>query len=125
MTNLTEKLKKGELPDNHHYYFKLPKSKEYEVGNTFCLETLRWCKDGDKIEVLSEVPSYDELQNMNKAVNECMAANIKLVEQNRKLKELLKECEHMIIAYSINNNTFTKEEIKNIISKIDQVLGEE
>ena len=33
------------------------------------------------------VPSYDELQNMNKAVNECMAANIKLVEQNAQLKE--------------------------------------
>lgn len=39
------------------------------------------------------VPSYDELQNMNKAVNECMAANIKLVEQNAQLKEVLKECE--------------------------------
>ncbi|MBQ8677206.1 MAG: hypothetical protein IJ529_01910 [Alphaproteobacteria bacterium] len=37
------------------------------------------------------VPSYDELQNMNKAVNECMAANIKLVEQNAQLKELLKD----------------------------------
>lgn len=33
------------------------------------------------------VPSYDELQNMNKAVNECMAANIKLVEENKQLKE--------------------------------------
>jgi hypothetical protein len=38
------------------------------------------------------VPSYEELQNMNKAVNECMAANIKLVEQNAQFKELLKEC---------------------------------
>lgn len=27
------------------------------------------------------VPSYEELQNMNKAVNECIAANIKLVEK--------------------------------------------
>ena len=76
MTNLTDKLNKGELPDNHHYYFKLPKSKEYEVGNTFCLETLRWCKDGDKIEVLSEVPSYEEWKAK--------------LEENTKLKELLK-----------------------------------
>lgn len=37
------------------------------------------------------VPSYEELQNMNKAVNECMAANIKLVEENKQLKKLLKE----------------------------------
>lgn len=37
------------------------------------------------------VPSYEELQNMNKAVNECMAANIKLVEENKQFKTLLKE----------------------------------
>ena len=43
------------------------------------------------------VPSYEELQNMNKAVNECMAANIKLVEQNTQLKELLEECEEKIL----------------------------
>ena len=48
---------------------------------------------GDDTEVLAPVPSYEELQNMNKAVNECMAANIKLVEENKQLKELLKECE--------------------------------
>lgn len=35
------------------------------------------------------IPTYEELQNMNKVVNECMAANIKLVEENSKLKELL------------------------------------
>lgn len=39
------------------------------------------------------VPTFDELQNMNEAVNQAMAANIKLVEQNKQLKELLKECE--------------------------------
>lgn len=33
------------------------------------------------------VPSYDELQNMNEAVNQTMSANIKLVEQNAQLKE--------------------------------------
>lgn len=57
-------------------------------------------------------------------VNKLLDEKKGLKQENTKLKELLKECEHMIIAYSINNNTFTKEEIKNIISKIDQVLGE-
>lgn len=38
------------------------------------------------------VPTFDELQNMNEAVNQAMAANIKLVKENKQLKELLKEC---------------------------------
>jgi len=72
---------------------------------------------------------YRELEQdffaYQKMLNEADKDLNKYYLENTKLKELLKECEHMIIAYSINNNTFTKEEIKNIISKIDQVLGEE
>lgn len=63
------------------------------------------------------VPSYDELQNMNKAINECMAANIKLVEQNDKLKELLKEC-----YIAINQGSFWDE--CEVLHKIEQELGE-
>lgn len=74
-----------------------------------CKYTDEYCASGDcphdktNYDILKEyeahqtpVPSYDELQNMNKAVNECMAANIKLVEQNKELKELLKECRSFI-----------------------------
>lgn len=63
------------------------------------------------------VPSYEELQNMNKAVNECMAANIKLVEQNAQLKELLKECKTPLIVY---NEMFDNKE--ELLAKIDEVL---
>lgn len=38
------------------------------------------------------VPSYEELQNMNEAVNQAIAANIKLVERAKQLEDLLKEC---------------------------------
>ena len=92
MTDLTEQWKKGELPEGVYYC---------NTGNT--VETLfTWGKnyhqltnnkdevyipEMDDCEVLAPVPSYDELQNMNKAVNECMAANIKLVEENKQLKE--------------------------------------
>lgn len=41
-----------------------------------------------------------------------------------KLKKLLKECRHMILAYSINHNTFTKEKVLNIIKQIDSAIGE-
>jgi hypothetical protein len=83
MTNLTEKLKSGELPDNHHYYYRLPKG-TYEVGNTFCLETLRYCKGGDKIEVIEEVPSYEQWQAK-------LEENTKLKTENKWYSEQLNE----------------------------------
>lgn len=61
------------------------------------------------------VPSYDELQNMNKAVNQAMSANIKLVEQNAQLKELLKELfETADLAYCE----------EDLLDKIDEVLND-
>ena len=77
MTDLTDKLKKGELPEGF-YYFKLPNG-ETDTGKDFGLAILLMCEDGDKIEVLSEVPSYEQWQAK--------------LEENTKLKELLKECE--------------------------------
>lgn len=41
------------------------------------------------------VPSYDELQNMNEAVNQAIAANIKLVERAKQLEDLLKKCKEV------------------------------
>jgi hypothetical protein len=146
MTNLTEKWKKGELPDNHHYYFQMPNGK-YEVGNTFCLETLRWCKDGDKIKVLKEVPSYEQLQEkeiMYDTTSRCnekflweneslKRENTKLKTENKwyseqlneavkevaKLKELLTMVKPVLqLEYNVTEN-------RNLIKKINQVLGEE
>ena len=117
--NLTEKLKKGELPDNHHYYYRLPKG-TYEVGNTFCLETLRYCKDGDKIEVIAEVPSYEELQNQ--------AFILKSRESEiTKLKKLLKECRKHFINYKRDDldKGYVVYDGSYLIDKINQVLGEE
>jgi regulator of replication initiation timing len=59
------------------------------------------------------VPSYEELQNMNEAVNECMAANIKLVKENKQLKELLKKVKDYLPEF---------ETPMNILAKIDEVL---
>lgn len=71
---------------------------------------------GDDTEVLAPVPSYEELENMNNAVNECMAANIKLVEENAQLKELLKECEEKILLMDFDSIKI------EILQKIDEVL---
>lgn len=108
MTNLTEQWKKGELPDNHHYYYKLPNGTT-EVGNTFCLELLHNCKDGDKIQILCEVPTYDDYERLN-----WYAGNG--VEENAKLKELLKECRNKWVCYKPYDRD-------QLLKRIDKILA--
>ena len=68
------------------------------------------------------VPSYDELQNMNKAVNECMAANIKLAEQNAQLKELLKEWVQFEIEENPLDFTVMSERMSGLANKTKRIL---
>lgn len=68
------------------------------------------------------VPTFDELQNMNKAINECMAANIKLVEQNAQLKKLLKECKEVIKNVDTYYGNYDSTNGYLVINKIDEVL---
>jgi hypothetical protein len=116
---LTEQWKKGELPEGH-YYIKTRSETNID-------EYIQWYKDhgipSEKSfayfngkQVLAPVPSYDELQNMNEAVNQAMAANIKLVEENKQLKELLKECEEKILLIDFDSIKI------EILQKIDEAL---
>ena len=96
------------------------------------------------------VPSYEELQNMNEAVNQAIAANIKLVEdnkrlkydvgnlgykiknqrkeierqiaQNAQLKDLLKECREVIINVDTYYGNYDSTKGYLVINKIDEVL---
>lgn len=49
---------------------------------------------------------------------------LKVIDENKQLKKLLKECQYMILAYSINHDTFTKEKVLDIIKQIDNAIGE-
>ena len=49
---------------------------------------------------------------------------LKVIDENQQLKELLKECQYMILAYSINHDTFTKEKVLDTIKQIDNAIGE-
>lgn len=53
-----------------------------------------------------------------------MESNEEVKVLQEKLKELLKECQYMILAYSINHDTFTKEKVIDIIKQIDNAIGE-
>jgi hypothetical protein len=122
MTDLTEQWKKGELPEGF-YYVKDGENMiaEYLDGYFYNNGEPMISFSGGVDEILAPVPSYEELQNINKAVNECMAANIKLVEENKQIKELLKEIRgklHYINTPKNQHNIFGN----NIMKRIDEVL---
>lgn len=99
MTDLTDKWKKGEFiicnAGKCQYYYVRNEEQQEVIKTEYCLfddNTPNW-------QILAPVPSYEEMQSMNEAVNQAMAANIKLVEENAQLKELLKECKLAIFDY--------------------------
>jgi hypothetical protein len=65
------------------------------------------------------VPSYDELQNMNKAVNQAIAANINLLERVKQLEGLLKECFEYI---DWTDGTGSPINQQKLLDKIDEAL---
>lgn len=116
---LTEKWKKGELPEGIYYC---------NTGNT--VEILfTWGKNYHQLsnikdevyipemddceEIIARVPSYDELQNMNEAVNQAIAANIKLVDDNKRLKHDVGN-----LGYKIKNQ---RHEIDNRLKEIEKL----
>ena len=128
MTDLTEQWKKGELPEGHYYvkdgenmiaeyldgYF-------YNDGNpmtSFC---------GGVDEVLAPVPSYEEWQ----ASYNCMLENEVLRLKNAKLKEPLKECQHILKEQNFYRNTPIETDTtyrtrclkkQELLTKIDEAL---
>ena len=144
MTDLTEKWKKGELPDGHYYV---------RDGENIIAELLDgyFYNNGEPMtsfsggvdEILAPVPSYEEwkasekynkhleekikiYERKDKQATETRIAYNELLEENEKLKELLKR---------VVNATDFRHEIKiasvidyrvwyNIASEIKQVIGE-
>lgn len=55
----------------------------------------------------------------------CKTRNEKNILKNeiRELKTLLKECQHMILAYSVNHDTFTKDKVLDTVKQIDNAIG--
>lgn len=148
MTNLTEQWEKGELPEGWYWCecYNEEIKKLYYDGDCFELddpETKNYYffikKDCAEIEILGEVPSYEEWQasenyidylkqcisvyeSKDKQATETSIAYNELAEENEELKELLKDCREILdyakdFAY---HNPCCK-----CINKINQVLGEE
>lgn len=117
--SLTELWQKGELPSG--WYWVEGRRAEWIYAYTAeYLNNMYRPRNGEKI--IEQVPSYDELQNMNKAINECMAANIKLVEQNTKIKELLKDARNVLKMVDTYYGDYDSTKGFLIVERIDEVL---
>ena len=102
MTNLTEQWKRGELKRYKKYYVKTP------IGIYPKTYNKRGFK-GVVEEVLCEVPSYEQWQQMKAFCEEFNALNV--AEENQRLKSLLKEWMHYypIILYEHEDTLKTKD----------------
>lgn len=139
MTDLTEQWKKGELPSGYYYVknefgniFPTDYSEEYDSINDVVVKDF-WTEVSDIVEVLALVPSYEEWQasenyidylkqcisvyeSKDKQATETSIAYNELLEENTKLKELLKE---------VLRHELSLKEISELTRKICQALGED
>ena len=116
MTNLTEQWKRGELPEG--FYF-VDDGAEVTIDYYLCDY---WERHFDSYvkQVLAEVPDYIEWKNYVNGYNEEHKYNLKLIEENAELKELLKECRDVaeFTKTIVNKNKWLNE----VITKIDEAL---
>jgi hypothetical protein len=107
MTDLTEQLKKGELPEGF-YYVRCAWSDEVEI---------RYVHNGvdDWQEIIAEVPSYEEYLSLTYAKEEDEGIIAEYEDENKQLKELLKECKDYLPEFEMP---------MGILAKIDEVLDD-
>ena len=66
---LTEQWRAGNLK-NSFYYLKFPDTETAEIYNLYDMEKFRYVQDSEKIEVLDEVPSYEEYNELATKCNQ-------------------------------------------------------
>ena len=137
MTNLTEQWKKGKMPAGYYYVknefnniFPSDYSESYDSINDAVIKDF-FTEVSEIKEVLEQVPSYEQWQakleenkrlkhdvgNLGyKIKNQRHEIDNRLKEINT-LKELLKECKHIM--------SIEKDKLCKLLTKINQVLGEE
>ena len=122
MTNLTEQWKKGELTGE--YWCEITESPYPERVY------LPTCDSNIIVKVLAEVPSYeewkdikDDLATCDKDLNNVCEQKEELYEENTKLKDLLKESQHIMkIEKDFSSCHFEKAKLEELLTKIDEVL---
>lgn len=113
--NLTEQWKKGELDEGFYYL----KDNKYTFIDYFSGISFKETCDFEIKQVLAPVPSYEQWQQM-KAF--CEGFNtLEVSEENQNLKELLRECNLLLIKQQANDEVEHKESAE-LTDQIDEVL---
>lgn len=108
MTDLTDKWKKGKIPEAW-YYVKDIHNKESLDRYFKETDNFEYLEDWEVDEVLAPVPSFEQWKMVYKT-------EFELLEQVVKLKELLKECLTYISEWDTP---------MDILARIDEALGED
>lgn len=122
---LTELWKKGELEQGWYYVkneFGSIFVSEYSKGYDHINERIEkdfFTEVSDITEVLAPVPSFNEWQQMKAFCEEFNA--LEVAEENQRLKELLKECNLLLIKQQANDEVEHKESAE-LVLKIEEVL---
>jgi hypothetical protein len=149
MTDLTEQWKKGELPEGW-YYIKDENGVIYAAENCLNYDSLSdkgytafYYAETEISEILAPVPTYSKylaLQSDSLAKNEgaeivaelekrlkkTQGLELDLRRKNHELKELLKECKHiMSIEKDFASCHFEKDKLCKLLTQINQALGED
>ena len=120
MTNLTKQWKRGELKTGWYYVkneFGSIFVSEYSKGYDHINERIEkdfFTEVSDITEIICEVPEYTIWKNYVNGYCEEHEYNLKLIEENQKLKELLKEWIHYypIVLYEHEDTLKTKDIIE-------------
>ena len=130
---LTEKWKKGELPEGDYYIKRRNGYLPYD--NIDSRGVWRNSIDEDVVEVLAPVPSYEEWNQLHKFLEEFNALEVakeneQLKGYNEYLRNIIKECEPYIenVCIALNmeklaNGDFSHKS-NEVLSKIRTAIGE-
>ena len=129
MTNLTDKWKKGELPSGRYWVkYRSGRIDEWDLLGGKTIET-----KPEIVEILVEVPSYEEWQELKEFANYSIHNRDELTRQinfwmqeNTKLKELLKDSHDIIYETAFKLRKVSEiDKCNEIRKKIREVLGAE
>ena len=131
--DLTEQWKKGELETQKDYFVKFnaqwfDSTKEFMICRVFLdkdneffyqYDSFDVCliPDTEIKEVLAPVPSYEEYSRLEWYAGCGPDRIVELNHENRKLKELLKECQGVLLTYSNMHGNY------ELYDKINEVLN--
>lgn len=121
---LTEKWKKGKLPEGF-YYVKDGENiiAEYIDGYFYNNGQPMTSFSGGVDEVLAPVPSYEEYSRLEWYAGCGPDRIVELNKENRQLKELLKECRE-ILEDITEHTDYNEVGIEKLLTKIDNAIGE-